>query len=405
MALRRTSGGSTAGPHRFIRVVASRKSADASAADRNPPDGEARALATLNEWSSRLWRCASLDQGLELMLDAVIELLGASKGNIQLRDGSVLHMAAHRGFERGFVDFFREVSAERSCGCARVLRTGEVVIIEDVEADADYAPNLAIARESGYRALVSTPILAADGTVIGVFTTHFPTAHRPTETELRRMELYVRQASDFIHRCRIEEALREADRRKNEFLALLAHELRSPLAPIRSGLQVMKLAKGDPMIVEQTRGMMERQMDLMVRLVDDLTDVSRIGRGKIELRLQVLDLNRIVDRAVEACRARIESEGHELAVRIPFAPIAVCADDVRLTQIFVNLLNNAAKYTPSGGAITISVERNGGEAIVGWPIRESAFRRTCSTRCSTCSPSTKPPSTGPRAGWASACRW
>ena len=161
-----------------------------------------------------------------------------------------------------------------------------------------------------------------------------------------------------------EQALREADRKKDEFLATLAHELRNPLAPIRNGLQLMKLAGNDEEAVEQARSMMERQLEQMVRLVDDLMDVSRITRGKVELRKQRLQLAAVVSSAVEACRPLIDQMGHELTVTLPKHPVVVDADLTRLAQVFANLLNNAAKYSDRGGRIWLTVEQQGSDAVV-----------------------------------------
>ena len=169
---------------------------------------------------------------------------------------------------------------------------------------------------------------------------------------------------DIADRKRMEEALRAADRRKDEFLATLAHELRNPLAPLRNGLQVMRLAGNRLTEIEQSRSMMERQLNQLVRLVDDLMDVSRISRGKIELRMEPVDLMLVVRQAVETSRPLVEAGGHDLAIREPSTPIFVNADATRLAQVVANLLNNAAKYTERGGHITLAVERQESEAVV-----------------------------------------
>jgi len=158
--------------------------------------------------------------------------------------------------------------------------------------------------------------------------------------------------------------LSEADRRKDEFLATLAHELRNPLAPIRTGLQLMKLARGQQATIEQTRLMMERQLAQMVRLVDDLMDVSRISRGKLELRRERVALAAVVNSAVESSSPLIEQMGHQLTVTLPKLALMVDADMTRLAQVVLNLLNNAAKYSDRGGHIQLKVEREGGDAVV-----------------------------------------
>jgi PAS domain S-box-containing protein len=169
---------------------------------------------------------------------------------------------------------------------------------------------------------------------------------------------------DITERKRYEESLRDADRRKDEFLATLAHELRNPLAPLRNGLQVMKLAGANARAVEEARGMMERQLAQMVRLIDDLLDVSRITRGKLQLRPERVELASVVQSAVENSRPLIEASGHELTITLPPGPVLLDADPVRLAQVFSNLLTNAAKYTDRGGSIRLSAERHGTEVVV-----------------------------------------
>jgi PAS domain S-box-containing protein len=159
------------------------------------------------------------------------------------------------------------------------------------------------------------------------------------------------------------EQLLAADHRKNEFLATLAHELRNPLAPIRNGLEIYRLGQGDPKAMEEARGMMERQVAQMVRLVDDLLDVSRISRGTIELRKERIELKRIVQQAIETSRPIIDLSGHRLSVELPSGAIYVDADLTRMAQVFSNILNNAAKYTEPGGHIRLAVEREGDEVV------------------------------------------
>jgi PAS domain S-box-containing protein len=168
-----------------------------------------------------------------------------------------------------------------------------------------------------------------------------------------------------------EQALREADRRKDEFLATLAHELRNPLAPIRNGLQILRLARGDPAAAAQVQEMLERQVNHLVRLVDDLMEVARVTRGRIELRREPIDLAAMLRSAVETSRPLIEAARHELAVSLPDEPVTVMADPVRLAQIVANLLNNAAKYTEDGGRISLSASREGSYAVVS--VRDSGI--------------------------------
>ena len=161
----------------------------------------------------------------------------------------------------------------------------------------------------------------------------------------------------------VKERLQEADRKKDEFLATLAHELRNPLAPLRNGLQIMKLA-GANGAVEQARAMMDRQLTQLVRLVDDLLDVSRISSGKLKLDKERVELRAVIDAAVETSRPAIEEARHELVVIVPNEPIYVVGDAIRLAQVVTNLLNNSAKYTLKGGHIMLTVGREDGMAVV-----------------------------------------
>ncbi len=169
---------------------------------------------------------------------------------------------------------------------------------------------------------------------------------------------------DITERHRAEAERRELDRQKDDFLALLAHELRNPLAPLRNGLQVMRLASGDPDAVACARDMMERQLGHMVRLIDDLLDASRIGRNKMELRRACVLLSEVVDNAVETARPAIESAGHNLAVSLPNEPVFLNADLTRLAQVLSNLLTNSAKYTGRGGQVWLTAERSGDQATI-----------------------------------------
>ncbi|HEY8506686.1 MAG TPA: ATP-binding protein, partial [Gemmataceae bacterium] len=163
--------------------------------------------------------------------------------------------------------------------------------------------------------------------------------------------------------------LREQDRRKDEFLATLAHEQRNLLAPVRNGLRVLRLAGADPAAAEQARGAMERQVQHLVRLVDDLLDVARIRQGKLELRREVVDLAAVVRAAAEAGRPLLGEAGLELSLELPEGPVLLEADPARLEQVIANLLHNAARYTERGGRVRLAARREGSDAVVS--VRDS----------------------------------
>jgi signal transduction histidine kinase/ActR/RegA family two-component response regulator len=159
---------------------------------------------------------------------------------------------------------------------------------------------------------------------------------------------------------RIATALREADRRKDEFLAILAHELRNPLAPLRNALEAMRLRPHDREAAAWARALMERQVAQMVRLIDDLLDLSRVSRGRIELRHELSDMASLVNGALEICGAAIKAGGHKLTLDLPAEALPLSVDPTRIVQVICNLISNAAKYTPPGGSITVSARRHDG---------------------------------------------
>jgi PAS domain S-box-containing protein len=161
------------------------------------------------------------------------------------------------------------------------------------------------------------------------------------------------------------EALTEADRRKDEFMATLAHELRNPLAPVRNAVEIMRIAGNNPETMTQVRNMLDRQVQQLSRIVDDLIDVSRIVEKKIELRRERIAVTRVVDLALETCRSRIAGRQQALSVTLPSEPLMLDADPARISQVLINLLDNASKYSDTGGHIWLSVEqyRNGGGPV------------------------------------------
>jgi PAS domain S-box-containing protein len=187
------------------------------------------------------------------------------------------------------------------------------------------------------------------GEIIGLATvTRDITTQKRAEDDLRRV------AAD----------LSETDHRKSEFLATLAHELRNPLAPIRTGLDLLRMAPPEPAALGRIVGMMDRQLGHLIHLVNDLLDVARITRGKIELKKEPVELKTLVSMALETSVALVEASGHRLAVHQPEAPIMLDVDTTRIVQVLSNLLNNAAKYTPAGGRITVSAWTEDGQALV-----------------------------------------
>lgn len=186
----------------------------------------------------------------------------------------------------------------------------------------------------------------------------------PVTDEAERVLFLAASGTDVTSRRQMEDSLRAADRKKDEFIALLAHELRNPLAPIRNGLQILRLGGEDAATADRARAMMDRQLSHMVRLIDDLLDVSRINRKRMELRRARVLLTDIVNSAVETARPLIDAEHHELTVSLPPAPIYLDADLTRLAQVFSNLLTNSAKYTERGGRIWLTARQTDGRVAI-----------------------------------------
>ena len=240
-----------------------------------------------------------------------------------------------------------------------------VPIIDLTPAPAWRRSGNEIAGHPPLRGWLAAPFVARDGRNLGLIQvsdkvdgSDFSAADEAILVQLA----YV--ASVAIENARLVDGLREADRRKDEFLATLSHELRNPLAPIRNALQIMRLSDTDVAAVAQARTMMERQLTQMVRLVDDLLDVSRITRGKIELHKEQVELAAVVASAVETSRPLIEAASHEFRVILPPESILLDADLTRLAQVFSNLLNNASQYMEQRGHIWLTAERAGGEVMV-----------------------------------------
>jgi PAS domain S-box-containing protein len=254
-------------------------------------------------------------------------------------------------------------------GIYEVLRTGEPIIVSEITDEMIAAgtrdeDEYRILRELGIKSFLCVPLAGRGGTLGAISFVSAESGHLYDAEDLRVAQDLASRAGIAIENARLYDRLRAADRRKDEFLATLAHELRNPLAPIRNALLLMKAYEGNGQHNELERSMAERQVIHLTRLVDDLMDVSRISSGKTELRKQPLALATILERAVESIRLSLEERGHDLAVLLPDPAIRLEADPTRLEQVFWNLLNNAIKYTEPGGSIRISASREGGEVIV-----------------------------------------
>ncbi|MBN9517096.1 response regulator [bacterium] len=237
----------------------------------------------------------------------------------------------------------------------RALARGTVEPLSDVDVAApDGGPRV--------RSALVLP-LAARGRTLGALTLAFGPARAHGPGDLALAEELASRAGIALDNARLYKEVQTADRQKNDFLSMLAHELRNPLAPIRNASEVLRMAGGDEPRVVWAREIISRQLGHLVRLVDDLLDVSRITQGKIRLRPERVDLAAVAAEAVEASRPLIDARRHRLDVDLPGEPVEVVGDPTRLAQVLANLLNNAAKYTDEGGHVRLAVAAEGGAAV------------------------------------------
>ena len=248
-------------------------------------------------------------------------------------------------------------------GIAAGMRAGRTQVVRDAVSELAGDDGAGMFAAIGVRAAVFCPLVKEDR-LVAMMTVHQDAARDWTDDDIMLVEEVVERSWAHIERVRATEALREADRRKDEFLATLAHELRNPLAPLQTSLDHMRLATDDTAAITRVRATMERQLAHLVHLIDDLLDVARITRGTVDLRKEKVDFRNVAASAVETSLPLIDAGSHKLTVSLPHEPLPLDVDPTRIAQVISNLLNNAAKYTAAGGQIDLSARRNGSELII-----------------------------------------
>jgi signal transduction histidine kinase len=244
------------------------------------------------------------------------------------------------------------------------LSSGRIAVVDDVEGPSDLGETTRrTCRALGIAAFIVAPLLR-DGRVVWTLSVHSRTPRSWTPDEVALVHEAGERTWADVQRARAQAELALANRRKDEFLATLAHELRNPLAPIRNGLQIVRLSTRNEDSLQLVVSMMDRQLGHLVRLVDDLLDVARIGAGKIVLERRAVDIADVLARSIESARSLLDERGHALEVDVPAGAVLVDADPERLAQVFTNLLINAAKYTDRNGRISVHVEATADEAVV-----------------------------------------
>ena len=336
--------------------------------------GELAAAKALQQVSTRLIVGERLDELYPDVLATACRLTGADAATLQVLDpttGTLLLVASH-GLHAESARLWRQVEPGAKCVCGQALASGKRLLVADVEAWDEVAGTDALLafRLTGTRAVQSTPLTSRSGKVLGMMSTHWFAPRDTDAMDFSLFDVLARQVSDLIDRIRAgqalrasEERLREADLRKDEFLATLAHELRNPLATIRTAVDLIG-RRPDTVDIASVHAMLQRQVEHMVRLIDDLMEVSRISRGVIELSRQPLDLSRVLRESLDAARPAIERAGLGLGVELPDEPLMLEGDKVRLAQVLSNLVSNAVRYTDAGGRIDVVAWRERDQARV-----------------------------------------
>lgn len=354
----RNAGGEIIGSVSVVRDITERKQSEAALA------ADLRDTRLLRELASQVVVGEGPRHLYEAILGAAMTIAQADGGTIQLLDEGTrtLQFAAIRGIERALWSQFERVDAASGSSCGQALARGERCFTTfDDPSLPDPDGSLRKHFEYGFRAAQSTPLVSRSGVVLGMFSTHWKQRRELPEREQRFLDLLARQAADLIERTlgeaelrKREQELRESDRHKDEFIAVLAHELRNPLVPIRNGIELLKNARAKPGMVDSVRPMMERQIGHMVRLIDDLLDVARISAGKIELRRERVPLSTLIATAVEATRTALEAAKLELTLDVAESEVLLDVDPTRISQVISNILQNASKFTPAGGKVRLT---------------------------------------------------
>jgi PAS domain S-box-containing protein len=331
-----------------------------------------RAEEMLHKQTERLrllWEAAAIllsGDDVSLMLHGLLLKIGPHLGvdgylNFVVDDtGNALRLASCEGFPVEAARRLNHVELGQAVS-GTVAQQRRPIVLSDVLRSTDR--RVRALHALGVRAYACNPLLAGDR-LLGTLSFASKTKDKFDDAEVSFMETISHYVTVAHERLRLLNELKEADRRKDEFLATLAHELRNPLAPVRNAVQVLRLKGPDEPELRWGRDVIDRQVQHLTRLIDDLMDISRITRNKLDLRMQKVELSEVIKGAVEAVRPAMEQHGHQFKVSLPSQPIHVNGDLVRLAQVFLNLLNNAAKYTEPNGRVELTTELLGNEVGV-----------------------------------------
>jgi two-component system, chemotaxis family, CheB/CheR fusion protein len=332
-------------------------------------EAEQRALH-LQRVSAALSGALTPAQVYEVVLREGASTMGSNGGALYLLAGEVLKLAGSQGFSDDVLAGYRNVPLTADIPATRTVLSGQAMWLPTRAAYLEQFPQSELSIETlEFEAALSLPVVSQDQT-LGVLAFTFREAQPFDDAQQRFFLTLASMVAQALERTELyqelvdsDEVLREADRRKDEFLAVLAHELRNPLAPIRMSLEIMKLSE-DKTMHQEARAVIERQTGQIIRLVDDLLDVSRITRGKINLHKEPVTLAEVLNLAVETTKPLLAEKNHDLGLELPATEIRLEGDKLRLSQVFLNLLTNAAKYSPPESKLTVRAEVDGQAVVV-----------------------------------------
>jgi len=344
---------------------------------------EAEALSYLNESGTFLSKINNMQHGLEEILNAAMQLMGADKGNVQFLDTDkhVLSIVAQKGFTKEFLDYFKEVSASDESACGRALRIKNQIAVEDTETEVSFAPHRQIARVSGFRSVLSTPLIAHGGLPIGMISVHYAHPVKFTPHDLNKMNLYAQKAENFITRQRMYEALEKANasleqkvierteqlnesldrektlsKLKSRFVSIASHEFRTPLSTILSSVSLIEAYNKQDQEEKRQKhtSRIKSSIKNLVNILDEFLSHEKLEQGGVEIKNEMLNLHDLVVQIIEEING-ILKKGQSIHLKCN-RNANIIQDKKILKSILINLLSNAIKYSGEDKNIYLSIE-------------------------------------------------
>ncbi|MEO1144355.1 MAG: ATP-binding protein [Cyanobacteria bacterium J06638_22] len=330
-------------------------------------EAELFAMNQVQALSLELFASHDFNQALHKVLESAMAVHRTTMGILHLYnpESDMLEMVVQHGFGQDVLGYFQEVRRQDGSPLSRAFSQQEQVLIGDVQLDLVVEPYRSIALGVGFRAMQSTPLISRNGELLGMLSTYFAEPHSLTERERRLLDLYSRQASEFIDLTRSireqqallerEQAAQAANASKDEFLSVLSHELRTPLTGILGWIQLIELGMLDGAALIDAIASIRTSAQIQLKLMEDLLDASRIVQERFQINRQPMDLTEMLRRVITLVQPQALEKGLQLETALESGVDMLALDPVRMEQVFSNLLSNAVKFTPSGGCITVQL--------------------------------------------------